>query len=168
METLILHGLFNWKFLAYAGIFLGTFWSGTLLCSNGALSGQRASCLCAQSTFGDSARIIRHVGNGIKSSAFFSIRVDHYLADCDWSGSCLASRLFPFSMRVLFLLLIRLYQWTLSPFFGSSCRFFPSCSHYAYEAISRYGAIKGGWLGVKRLCKCNPWHGGGIDQVPDE
>lgn len=69
-------------------------------------------------------------------------------------------------MKYLFLGIIKLYQWTLSPFFGKCCRFYPSCSNYAFEAISKYGALKGGWLALRRLLKCHPWHPGGIDEVP--
>lgn len=72
------------------------------------------------------------------------------------------------------LFLIRLYQKTLSldhswlGFIVSErfCRFHPSCSQYTYEAVSKYGALKGGWLGLKRICRCHPWNKGGIDRVP--
>lgn len=71
------------------------------------------------------------------------------------------------------LVLISFYQKTLSrdhglagSFFpGKSCRFFPTCSQYTYEAISRFGFIKGGWMGVKRILKCHPWSEGGYDPV---
>lgn len=63
--------------------------------------------------------------------------------------------------------LIRLYQLTLSKALPPSCRFYPSCSQYAYEAISRYGVFRGGWLGLKRLACCHPFHPGGYDPVPD-
>lgn len=62
--------------------------------------------------------------------------------------------------------LIRLYQWTISPLLGSPCRFYPSCSVYAVEAISKYGVVKGSILTVKRLGKCHPFHPGGYDPVP--
>lgn len=61
---------------------------------------------------------------------------------------------------------IHLYRWILSPFLGAHCRFYPSCSHYALVAIEKYGALSGGFLTVKRLLKCHPWHCGGIDHVP--
>ncbi|MEQ8484268.1 MAG: membrane protein insertion efficiency factor YidD [Pseudomonadales bacterium] len=64
------------------------------------------------------------------------------------------------------LALIRLYQLTLSPFIGQQCRFHPSCSHYAAEAIDRYGVMRGSWLGARRLCRCHPFHPGGFDPVP--
>jgi len=69
-------------------------------------------------------------------------------------------------MKWLALELIKLYQATISQVTSSSCRFTPSCSHYAYEAIQRYGLIKGGWLMVERLARCHPWSCGGYDPVP--
>jgi putative membrane protein insertion efficiency factor len=69
-------------------------------------------------------------------------------------------------MRALFTALIRLYQWTLSPLLGPKCRFYPSCSNYALEAIQRFGILHGSWLTVRRLGRCHPWHPGGIDPVP--
>jgi|TARA_R100000900_G_scaffold127863_1_gene103109 hypothetical protein len=64
------------------------------------------------------------------------------------------------------LLLIALYRYTLSPFVGSHCRFYPSCSLYAREAIITHGALRGTWLTLRRLARCHPWHEGGIDLVP--
>jgi len=61
---------------------------------------------------------------------------------------------------------IRGYQYFLSPLFGICCRFEPSCSHYSLEAINEYGFIAGGWLTLKRLLKCHPFHSGGYDPVP--
>ncbi|PCI56475.1 MAG: membrane protein insertion efficiency factor YidD [Methylophilaceae bacterium] len=69
-------------------------------------------------------------------------------------------------MRKLLIGLIKLYQWCLSPFIGASCRFDPSCSSYAIEAINKYGALKGGYLTVLRLGRCHPWCDGGHDPVP--
>ena len=69
-------------------------------------------------------------------------------------------------MRALAALLIRLYQWTLSPLLGPKCRFHPSCSHYALEAIQRFGILHGSWLTLRRLGRCHPWHPGGLDPVP--
>lgn len=63
--------------------------------------------------------------------------------------------------------LIRLYQLALSPFIGNQCRFTPTCSHYAHEAISRHGALRGAWLAICRVGRCHPWHPGGYDPVPD-
>jgi uncharacterized protein len=69
-------------------------------------------------------------------------------------------------MRYVAALLIRLYQWTVSPLLGPRCRFYPSCSQYALEALLRFGVLEGGWLAVKRLARCHPWHPGGFDPVP--
>jgi uncharacterized protein len=62
--------------------------------------------------------------------------------------------------------LIRLYQLLISPGLPASCRFTPSCSQYTLDAVRRYGALKGAWLGVRRLVRCHPWHPGGYDPVP--
>src|SRR5256885_16233881 len=69
-------------------------------------------------------------------------------------------------MRAVIALLIRIYQWTVSPLLGPTCRFHPSCSNYALAAINRFGIFRGGWLSVKRLGRCHPWHPGGFDPVP--
>jgi putative membrane protein insertion efficiency factor len=69
-------------------------------------------------------------------------------------------------MKRLLLLLLRAYQLGISPFLGQNCRFHPSCSQYAAEAIREHGALRGGMLATKRLCKCHPWHPGGLDPVP--
>jgi putative membrane protein insertion efficiency factor len=70
-------------------------------------------------------------------------------------------------MRHLAALLIRIYQWTVSPLLGPRCRFYPSCSHYALQAVQRFGVLKGGWLALARLGRCHPWQPGGFDPVPD-
>ena len=62
--------------------------------------------------------------------------------------------------------LIHVYRYLASPWVGNQCRFYPTCSHYAEEAISHHGLGKGSFLTVKRLLKCHPWHPGGIDFVP--
>jgi len=65
-----------------------------------------------------------------------------------------------------FILLIRIYQYTISPLLPPSCRYVPTCSAYGVEAITKYGPFKGGWLTIKRISKCNPWGGSGYDPVP--
>jgi putative membrane protein insertion efficiency factor len=67
--------------------------------------------------------------------------------------------------RVL-LALVAAYRYLLSPMLGRSCRFFPTCSEYAMEALERYGALRGSWLTVRRVARCHPWHPGGYDPVP--
>ena len=68
-------------------------------------------------------------------------------------------------MARLAIALIRGYQIFLSPLLGASCRFYPSCSQYAIEAIAKYGVFKGGWMTLKRISKCHPFHPGGYDPV---
>lgn len=70
-------------------------------------------------------------------------------------------------MRWLSVALIRIYRYLLSPWVGNQCRFYPSCSHYAEEAIETHGFVKGAYLTLRRLLKCHPWHSGGIDLVPE-
>ncbi len=70
-------------------------------------------------------------------------------------------------MKTLLLLMVRGYQLCISPFLGQNCRFYPTCSQYAIDAISKHGALKGGILAARRLGKCHPWHPGGIDPVPE-
>lgn len=69
-------------------------------------------------------------------------------------------------MRTVLIRLIQLYQLLLSPFLGNNCRFAPSCSHYAREAIATHGAWRGLLLSVRRLSRCHPWNHGGYDPVP--
>jgi len=71
-------------------------------------------------------------------------------------------------MKYLFMGCIKFYQKAISPFKPRSCRFFPTCSHYGIEAIQRFGAIKGGYLTIKRIGKCHPFHPGGVDLVPEK
>lgn len=69
-------------------------------------------------------------------------------------------------MRALIRFLIRAYQLTVSPLLGARCRFYPSCSHYALEAIERHGVARGSWLAMRRLARCHPLCHGGYDPVP--
>lgn len=69
-------------------------------------------------------------------------------------------------MKFLAMWLIKAYQLGVSPFLGSACRFYPSCSNYAYTAFQRHGFFRGFWLAICRICKCSPWHPGGFDDVP--
>ncbi len=69
-------------------------------------------------------------------------------------------------MRRLLIFLIACYRTCLSPFLGNNCRFYPSCSSYAQDAIETHGVIKGSGLALRRLGKCHPWHEGGVDPVP--
>ena len=69
-------------------------------------------------------------------------------------------------MRNILIILIQAYGYLLSPFLGNHCRYTPTCSQYAREAIETHGALRGTWLACKRLGSCHPWHSGGYDPVP--
>lgn len=71
-------------------------------------------------------------------------------------------------LRVIFILLIRIYRFTISPLLGCHCRFYPSCSNYTEQAIKEYGILKGICFSIKRLLRCHPLHSGGFDPVPDK
>lgn len=71
-------------------------------------------------------------------------------------------------MKKLFLLIIQFYRTAISPLKPPTCRFYPTCSAYGLEAIQRFGAWKGGWLTIKRIVKCHPFHPGGFDYVPEK
>ena len=81
----------------------------------------------------------------------------------NWSSVIMRVKRLPADFLIL---LIRLYQITLSPWLGKSCRYTPTCSNYGIEAIKKYGFFKGGWLTFKRILSCNPWGGSGYDPVP--
>ncbi len=68
--------------------------------------------------------------------------------------------------KLLLIIPIRIYQKLLSPLLGSNCRYTPTCSHYTVDAIEEWGALKGGYMGIKRILSCNPWGGSGYDPVP--
>ncbi|MFI0399377.1 MAG: membrane protein insertion efficiency factor YidD [Thiolinea sp.] len=70
-------------------------------------------------------------------------------------------------MKRVLIGVIRGYQLFLSPILGSNCRYYPSCSHYTQEAIQKHGALRGSWLGLRRISRCHPWHEGGVDLVPE-
>ena len=69
-------------------------------------------------------------------------------------------------MKALLLALLRGYQYAVRPMLGANCRFYPSCSDYAMEALERHGAFRGSWLAIRRVLKCHPYHPGGFDPVP--
>ena len=69
-------------------------------------------------------------------------------------------------MRTALLALIRAYQYLFRPLLGSNCRFYPSCSDYAREAVEKHGAVRGSWLAIRRIARCHPYHPGGYDPVP--
>lgn len=70
-------------------------------------------------------------------------------------------------MSAILQAVVRGYRYFLSPLLAPACRFHPSCSVYAEEALQRHGVLRGGWLSARRICRCGPWHPGGVDPVPD-
>ncbi|MDQ8153148.1 MAG: membrane protein insertion efficiency factor YidD [Gemmatimonadota bacterium] len=69
-------------------------------------------------------------------------------------------------MKLFLVLFVRAYQVVLSPMLPASCRYYPTCSHYAIEALEKHGALRGGWLALKRIARCHPFRPGGYDPVP--
>ena len=70
-------------------------------------------------------------------------------------------------MRQILIALIKLYRYALSPYLAPSCRYTPTCSSYAIEAVERYGPFRGSWMAIRRISRCHPWHEAGYDPVPD-
>ena len=71
-------------------------------------------------------------------------------------------------MQKILVILLKGYQYLVSPWFGQTCRFYPSCSCYAIEAVEKRGVLMGLWLSVRRIGRCHPWHPGGFDPVPEK
>jgi putative membrane protein insertion efficiency factor len=70
-------------------------------------------------------------------------------------------------MRHILIALIKLYRYAISPYLAPSCRYTPTCSSYAIEAVQRFGIFRGSWLAVRRIGRCHPWHAAGYDPVPE-
>ena len=68
--------------------------------------------------------------------------------------------------RNISVLVLRLYRAVISPLYGDVCRYYPSCSSYALQAVQRYGVVRGSWMGIRRIARCHPWALGGVDDVP--
>ena len=97
--------------------------------------------------------------------------VDQPVKPLDHKHTDLQIRDLPFLLknvpRIIVLLLIRAYQIVVSPALPpGTCRYYPTCSHYGYQAVYKYGALKGSWMAIKRIVRCNPFHEGGYDPVP--
>lgn len=83
--------------------------------------------------------------------------------NCLTGSATNSNRISPLAYPLLWL--IYLYRITLSPIIGQSCRFYPTCSHYAEDALRKYGLLKGSWMATRRVFRCHPWHDGGYDPV---
>jgi len=70
-------------------------------------------------------------------------------------------------MQKILVLFVRVYRYAITPFLGNNCRFYPTCSSYAEQALTEHGPVKGSWLAIRRICRCHPWHAGGVDPVPN-
>lgn len=70
-------------------------------------------------------------------------------------------------MRLILIALIKVYRYTISPYLAPSCRYTPTCSSYAIEAVERFGVFRGSWMALRRISRCHPWHEAGYDPVPD-
>ncbi|MGD2054524.1 MAG: membrane protein insertion efficiency factor YidD [Gammaproteobacteria bacterium] len=70
-------------------------------------------------------------------------------------------------MRQILIALIKLYRYAISPYLAPSCRYTPTCSSYAIEAVQRFGIFRGGWMAIRRISRCHPWHEAGYDPVPE-
>lgn len=70
-------------------------------------------------------------------------------------------------MKALLVLVVRAYQVVLSPLLPAACRYHPTCSNYAIEALEKHGSLRGGWLAIRRIARCHPFRAGGFDPVPD-
>lgn len=70
-------------------------------------------------------------------------------------------------LAIILLVLIRAYQYMVSPVLGANCRYAPTCSSYAHDAVRTHGPVRGGWMAIKRIGRCHPWGGAGFDPVPD-
>ena len=102
-----------------------------------------------------------------KEDSAVSGSVGHGSADCSRSSFPFSLfSIFPFLFRALIVGLVRLYQYTLGAVLPNSCRFTPTCSQYVIQAVRKHGALKGSWLGLKRVLRCNPYCTGGHDPVP--
>lgn len=102
---------------------------------------------------------------------FLSVEYDR-LASLDFIRNELIKELVKIGMinmlKKIMVGIIRFYQIVISPLKPPTCRFYPTCSHYGLESVKRFGALKGGWLTVKRIVKCHPFHPGGFDPVPEK